>query len=171
MPNRACNQCRTRKVRCVFTSNEGCDHCVKRQQPCTRYNPPLKFNPKFEAKLSDEAESMLFLDPELMAMDEQLINYFITHHNSNFGGILDESKLNRIRSKKPTPSETFLFFCICAVSAVVRMLGPSDRISCYYLTNATNLSHLPEAYRDDLYYEALGLLNFVNSFIASAKLP
>ncbi|KAJ9060990.1 hypothetical protein DSO57_1025159 [Entomophthora muscae] len=170
MPNRACDQCRTRKVRCVFTSNSSCDHCIKRQQPCTRHAPLQKRGPKNDSEPLLQNHPLPLPEAELMVMDEKLINYFMIHHNPNFGGILDESKLNRIQSRKPTPSETFLFFCICAVSAVVKMLGPTDRVSHYYLSHATNLTNLPEAYRDDLYYEALILLDFVTTSIENTQL-
>lgn len=176
MPNSACDQCRARKVKCVFSLNNFCESCIKKNQPCTRSGTAAKKQSKpkdlvLENVTTSPLESQLpksAVTPtpeELRLMDEKLIKYFMVYHNPNFGGILDHAKLNRIQSPQPTPSETFLFFCICTLSAVVELLGPQNRISLYYYTHAKDLTDLPEAYRDDIYYEALTLLDFVKGFM------
>lgn len=162
MPSRACDQCRIRKVKCEDTTGTSCAHCIKRQQTCTRIGTSPRQGLKPESQTPSQPQSPPLPDAEILAMDEKLIDYFIAHHNPNFGDFLDQPKLKRIRSQNPTPSETFLFFCICTISAVDKMLGPAHRVSHYYMSHVKNLKELPSEFRDNLYYEALTLLDLFN---------
>lgn len=52
--NRACDECRTRKIKCKPTTIS-CEACDKKQSPCTFANPVLKRGPKPRTKSMERA--------------------------------------------------------------------------------------------------------------------
>ncbi|KAJ9064942.1 hypothetical protein DSO57_1025092 [Entomophthora muscae] len=171
---RACDQCRARKVKCL-PEGLACKPCQFRKICCTTKDPIQKRGPKlrnpslapifsvcFRNATSPYSDSM---SPSPSSLDEDLISYFLCHHNQQFGDILDNQMLLRFRSKSPSLTETLLFFSICSVSAVVSMLGLQNPATAYYLSQTTSLLGMPTVYRDDLYYKSLLIVEFLQDHI------
>ncbi|KAI0220210.1 hypothetical protein L0F63_006613, partial [Massospora cicadina] len=152
---RACDQCRARKVKCILDVM-ACKSCKLSELQCTNRDPIQKRGPKPKHPMLAPSFSVNFTQTSgspSPTLDEELISYFLCHHNKRFGGILDQKMLFRLRDGEPTLSETFMFFSICTISAAVSMFGSHHPVTWYYAQHTLCLVEMPLKYRDELYYK------------------
>ncbi|KAI9296902.1 hypothetical protein K502DRAFT_323576 [Neoconidiobolus thromboides FSU 785] len=203
MTFRACDQCRTRRVKCEAFEGS-CGPCTKRNLVCTFRDPIQKRGPK--SRLSDTTspnnftqemqspnldrdhnsesrrgdihrsevekpsgveENPYFIDGKLtkLGLEKQLIDHFMSSLNPVLGSPVNAVNLERIRSNDPSPSETFLFFCVCTCAAMYSDLGMSNSTTLYYYSHAAQLIQIADSQRDDTYFKGLVILDYLKRYL------